>query len=137
MATQTAEPVTAATAQMSLREWVAQLDEAGQLYRHQGQARVDELLQKSSLSHGADVDLAILPLFSHHLLEGQAFVDSGRLVTRNMRLRALRTSLPGSRRNRPQRVSTRLGHRATGPNRLNDAMRAHPDADEAERHMKV
>lgn len=32
-------------AQTSLKHWVAQLDEAGLLYRHEGEARVDELPQ--------------------------------------------------------------------------------------------
>jgi hypothetical protein len=29
------------------------------------------------------------------------------------------------------------GHRFTGPNHLNDAKRAHPGTDEAERHVNV
>jgi 2,5-furandicarboxylate decarboxylase 1 len=35
----------ATVAQMSLKHWVTQLDEAGLLCRHEGQARVDELPQ--------------------------------------------------------------------------------------------
>jgi 2,5-furandicarboxylate decarboxylase 1 len=31
--------------QISLRQWIAELDNAGPLYRHQGEVRVDELPQ--------------------------------------------------------------------------------------------
>jgi UbiD family decarboxylase len=135
--------------QMSLRQWVAELDHAGLLYRHQGETRVDELPQimedhpdqavlvervrdcafpfvanafaseqmcalalgcdrnrvgaeigeraamhypaqvvdtapcKEVVVRGGDVDLTVLPLFSHHLRDGQAFINCGRVVTGN------------------------------------------------------
>ena len=136
-------------AQKRLKQWVAELDGVGLLYRHDGEVRVDELPKimedhpdeavfvervqdcalpflanafasadmcalalgcdrkrvgaeigertgrhypaevvdtapcKEVVIRGDDVDLTMLPLFSHHLLDGQAFIDRGRVVTRN------------------------------------------------------
>jgi UbiD family decarboxylase len=141
--------VNATVGQGSLRDWVADLDRGGLLYRHDGEARVDELPQimedhpdqavfvqrvrdcdfpflanayasaemcalalgcdrrrvgaeigerttrhypaqvvdtapcKEVVVRGGDVDLTILPLFSHHPLDGQAYINCGRIVTRN------------------------------------------------------
>jgi UbiD family decarboxylase len=135
--------------QISLRQWVAELDNAGLLYRHQDEARVDELPQlmeehpdravfvervrdcafpvlanafgseqmcalalgcdrrriaaevgeraaahcpaevvdtapcKEVVVCGDEVDLTVFPLFSHHLLDGQAYINCGRIVTRD------------------------------------------------------
>jgi UbiD family decarboxylase len=141
--------VNATVGQESLKDWIADLDGGGLLYRHEGEARVDELPQimedhpdqavfvervrdcdfpflanafasaemcalalgcdrtkvgveigertarhypaevvgtapcKEVIARGDDVDLTMLPLFSHHLLDGQAFINCGRVVTRN------------------------------------------------------
>jgi len=135
--------------QTSLKQWVAELDKAGLLYRHDREARVDELPQimedhpaqavfvervrdcdfpflanayatpemcalalgcepgrvgleigertatpvpaklidtapcKEVVVRGDDVDLTILPLFGYHELDGQAYVNCGRIVSRN------------------------------------------------------
>jgi UbiD family decarboxylase len=173
--------------QGSLKRWVVELDKAGLLHRHDGEARVDELPQimedhpdravfvervrdcrfpflanafasaeMCALALGCDrrkvaaeigerntrhypaqvvgsapckevvirgdVDLTMFPLFSHHPLDGQAFIDCGRVVTRNPDTGLLNDGI--------QRLMFRT------PNLLNIDMRAlgHGGAINAHRH---
>lgn len=181
----------ATAAHMSLKHWVAQLDEAGLLYRHEGEARVDELPQimedhpdqavfieqvqdcafpflanafasaemcavalgcdrrkvgieigeraarhypaelvdtapcKEVIVRGAEVDLTMLPLFSHHPLDGQAYINSGRVVTRDPDTGAQNDGIQRLMFRTPNLVNIderALGHRGSiNAHRYNDA----------------
>jgi hypothetical protein len=51
--------------------------------RHYPAEVVDTAPCKEIIVPGDDVDLTMLPLFSHHPLDGQAFINCGRVVTRD------------------------------------------------------